>query len=173
MREKENIVETKFFFGSIFKLDKNNISYSNEILGKIKDQMRTNNILILKDLESVYPALYELFNQSYTYLEGKKFVYLGYSRSLTLVNDNFKVIVLLRRRGRRIKKLVAEEHVAARVARQAQFGEHDRGDAVLRGVLCEPHEFLRVRRRITQMEVRRRCGNSVESFHCSLFSTEG
>ena len=94
-KEKENIIETKFFFGSVFKLDKNSISYSNEILLKIKDQMRKNNILVLKDLESVYPALYELFNQSYTYLEGKKFVYLGDSRSLTLVNDNFKVIVLV------------------------------------------------------------------------------
>ena len=96
--EKENEIYTKYFFGSIFKSDKNNISYSNEILSKIKYQMGTNNILVLKDLESVYPALYELFNQSYTYLEGKKFVRLGESESLTLVNDNFKVIVLVDRK---------------------------------------------------------------------------
>ena len=96
--EKENEIYTKYFFGSVFKSDKNNISYSNEILSKIKYQMGTNNILVLKDLESVYPALYELFNQSYTYLEGKKFVRLGESESLTLVNDNFKVILLVDRK---------------------------------------------------------------------------
>ena len=51
--------------------------------------------LILKDLEIVYPSLYELFNQNYIYLNGKKFVHLGESKSLALVNDNFKVIVLI------------------------------------------------------------------------------
>ena len=91
----ENEILAQYYFGSVFKSDKNNISYSNEILSKIKYQMGTNNILVLKDLESVYPALYELFNQSYTYLDGKKFVYLGESQSLTLVHDNFKVIVLI------------------------------------------------------------------------------
>ena len=94
----ENQIYTKYFFGSIFKSDKNNISYSNEILSKIKYQMGTNNILVLKDLESVYPSLYELFNQSYTYLDGKKFVHLGESQSLTLVHDNFKVIVLINKK---------------------------------------------------------------------------
>ena len=92
---KDDEIYTKYFFGSVYKSDKNNILYSNEILSNIKFQMGTNNILILKDLESVYPALYELFNQSYTYLNGKKFVYLGESDTLTLVNDNFKVIVLV------------------------------------------------------------------------------
>ena len=95
-QEKEII--SKFYFGSVFKLDKVNISYSNEILKKIKYEMETGNILILKDLESVYPALYELFNQSYIYLDGKKFVYLGESQSLSLVNDNFKVIVLVNKK---------------------------------------------------------------------------
>ena len=95
--EKKEIT-SKYYFGSAFKLDKTNISYSNEILKKIKYEMETGNILILKDLESVYPALYELFNQSYIYLDGKKFVYLGESQSLSLVNDNFKVIVLVNKK---------------------------------------------------------------------------
>ena len=77
------------------------------------------------------------------------------------------------RRVCRGEEFVAEEHVSARVARQAQFGEHDRSDAVFGGALGEPHELLRVRRWITQVEVRRRCGNSVESFHCSLFVNWG
>ena len=77
----------------------------------------------------------------------------------------------LRRRRCCGEKLVAEEHVAAGVARQAQLGKHDRGDAVFGGVLCEPHEFLRVRRRIAQMETWRRGCDSVESFHSSNLST--
>ena len=85
----------KFLSGSKFRADKKNILYSNQMLNKIKYYMETDNILILNDLETVYPNLYELFNQSYTYLEGSKFVYLGDSKSLSLVNDKFKVIVLV------------------------------------------------------------------------------
>ena len=77
----------------MFKSDKNNVVYSNDILNKIRVQMETENILILKDLESVYPSLYELFNQNYIYLNGKKFVHLGESKSLSLVNNKFKVII--------------------------------------------------------------------------------
>ena len=83
----------KYYSGSKFKLDKKNVLYSNDMLNKIKYQMETDNILILKDLESVYPSLYELFNQSFTILDGKKFVQLGESKSL--VNDKFKAIVLV------------------------------------------------------------------------------
>ena len=93
--EFQKKVIKKYFLGSKFNFDKNNIIYSNEMLNKIKYQMETNNILILKDLENVYPSLYELFNQSFTYLNGKKFVHLGQSKSLSLVDDNFKVIVLV------------------------------------------------------------------------------
>ena len=92
--EKKEIF-VKYYIGSKFKSDKKNVVYSNEILNKVKIQMETENILILKDLESVYPALYELFNQNYIYLNGKKFVHLGESKSLSLVNNKFKVIVLV------------------------------------------------------------------------------
>ena len=84
----------KYYNGSKFKGDKNNIYY-NKILNKIKYDMETRNILILKDLDSVYPSLYELFNQSFIDLNGKKFVPLGQSKSLSLVDDNFKIIVLV------------------------------------------------------------------------------
>ena len=93
--KEEKEVFVKYYAGSKFKADKNSVFYSNEILNKIRVQMETENILILKDLEIVYPSLYELFNQNYIYLNGKKFVHLGESKSLALVNDNFKVIVLI------------------------------------------------------------------------------
>ena len=90
--EKKEVFK-KYYSGSKFKLDKNNILYSNDMLNKIKYQMETENILILKDLDSIYPSLYELFNQSFTILDGKKFIQLGESKSL--VNDKFKAIVLV------------------------------------------------------------------------------
>ena len=93
IKKKEDF--KKYYSGSKFEADKKNILYSNEMLNKIKYQMETDNILIMNDLETVYPNLYELFNQSYTYLEGKKFVHLGESKSLSLVNDKFKVIILV------------------------------------------------------------------------------
>ena len=94
-KDENKEVFKKYYNGSKFKSDKNNILYYNDILSKIKYQMETDNILILKDLESVYPSLYELFNQSFIILDGKKFVHLGESKSLSLVNDKFKAIVLV------------------------------------------------------------------------------
>ena len=85
----------KFYIGSKYKIDQNNISYTSERLKEIKEQMETDNIIILKDLDSLYPSLYELFNQSFEYLPGKKLVSIGDSKSLALVNNKFKVIVLV------------------------------------------------------------------------------
>ena len=89
--------EKKYFIGSKYKKDKNNQDYINSIISQIKIQMETDNIVIMQDLGDVYPALYELFNQSFSYFGGKKFARLGLSKSLSLslVNDNFKVIVMI------------------------------------------------------------------------------
>lgn len=81
--------------GSKFKLDEKDNYYYDDILYKIKCQLETENILILKDLEIIYPSLYELFNKSFINLQGTNFAKLGKSKSLSLVNDNFKVIVLV------------------------------------------------------------------------------
>ena len=83
------------FLGSKFKSDEKSAYYCDEILNKIKYQMETENILILKDLEIVYPSLYQLFNRSFFNFQNIKFAYLGKSKSLSLVNDKFKVIVLV------------------------------------------------------------------------------
>ena len=84
----------KYFFGSKFKLDKNNSIYSKTILDKIKYEMEKENIIILKDLDCIYPFLYDLFDQNYIYLENKKFVRIGKSKSLSLLNNKFKLILL-------------------------------------------------------------------------------
>ena len=108
--------------------------------------------------------------------DGRRVVDSGAFRDRQADNGYERQVRRLRGEGlcRRVcrgEEFVAEEHVSARVASQAQFGEHDRGDAVFGGVLCEPHELLRVRRRIAQVEARRRGCNSVESFHSSNLST--
>ena len=64
------------------------------MLNKIKYQMEKSNILVLKDLDIVYPSLYELFNRNFIELDGKKYTYLGKSQTKTLINEDFKVIAL-------------------------------------------------------------------------------
>ena len=52
--------------GSKYKKDLKTGIYSEEILNKIKYIMETDNILILRDLDMIYPSLYDLFNQNFT-----------------------------------------------------------------------------------------------------------
>ena len=85
--------EIIYYLGSKFKEDEEKLFYSDEMLNKIKYQMEKSNILVLKDLEIVYPPLYELFNRNFIDLNGKKYTYLGKSQTRTLVNEDFKVIV--------------------------------------------------------------------------------
>ena len=58
--------------------------------------MERGNILILKDLESVYPALYDLFNQNFTVLSKKKYARLAVgsnTNTFAYVNNDFRCIV--------------------------------------------------------------------------------
>ena len=60
--------------------------------------MKQEIILILKNLEILYPSLYELFNKNFSeYGGGKKFVRISYESSYSYVevNENFKMIVLV------------------------------------------------------------------------------
>ena len=63
LKEKEIVT----IVGSKFKLDEKDNYYYDKILYKIKCQMETENILILKDLEIIYPSLYELFNKIFIF----------------------------------------------------------------------------------------------------------
>ena len=48
--------------GSKYRKDLKTGRYSEEILNKIKYIMETDNVLILRDLDMIYPSLYDLFN---------------------------------------------------------------------------------------------------------------
>ena len=68
------------------------------LLLTIQVLMKKELILILKNLEILYPSLYELFNKNFDqYVSGKKFVRISYEskHSYVEVNDKFKVIVLV------------------------------------------------------------------------------
>ena len=83
--------------GSKYKTDVNSGSYAEEVLNKIKYIMGTDNILILQDLEMIYPSLYDLFNQNFTYMGNKQFAKIAfeYSKISSEVNPNFHIVILV------------------------------------------------------------------------------
>ena len=85
-----------FFIGSQFDEDIKSEEYQLKIINKIKIYMEEGGTIVLKNLESVYPALYELFNQNFTVMCNKSFTRISIGSSLnifTYVNDKFKCIV--------------------------------------------------------------------------------
>ena len=88
--------EHSFYIGSKFKSDLNNEEYALKVLNKIQAHMENGNILIMKDLESVYPSMYDLFNQNFTVLSNKNYARLAVGSSVntfSFVNDKFRCIV--------------------------------------------------------------------------------
>jgi len=96
-----------FMFGSQFDNDiqsneKNSYEYNEEYsykaLNKIQIFMQQGNILILSGLNSIYPSLYDLFNQNFSFVGGKKYarIALGTSNNpMAYVHNNFKCIIIL------------------------------------------------------------------------------
>ena len=92
----EDNKEYSFYIGSKFKADLNTEEYALKVLNKIQSHMENGNILIMKDLESVYPAMYDLFNQNFTVLSNKNYARLAVGSSVntfSFVNDNFRCII--------------------------------------------------------------------------------
>ena len=102
----ENVLDSQnkdyvFLTGSQFVLDKKAAEkgggYSEDLLNKIQYLMSKDNVLILKNLEVIYPSLYELFNQNYTKIGDKYFSKIAFasSKSSSEVNRKFRVILLI------------------------------------------------------------------------------
>ena len=83
--------------GSKYKKDLKAGIYSEEILNKIKYIMESDNILILRDLDMIYPSLYDLFNQNFTCLGEKRFARIAfeYAKISSEVNKDFHCIVIV------------------------------------------------------------------------------
>ena len=90
--------DSSFYIGSRFVKDQTNEEYTLKILNKVQLQMEQNKVLLLTDLEPVYPALYDLFNQNFTVVSEKNYARIAIGSSnntFSLVNDDFKCIVLV------------------------------------------------------------------------------
>ena len=87
-----------FYIGSGFERDHHSEQYTLKILNKVQLQMEQKKVLLLTDLEPVYPALYDLFNQNFTVVGEKNYARIAIGSStntFSLVNDSFKSIVLV------------------------------------------------------------------------------
>ena len=90
--------ESVFYIGSRFVKDLHSEEYTLKILNRVQLQMEQNKVLLLSDLESVYPALYDLFNQNFTVVSDKNYARIAIGSSnntFSLINDDFKCIVLV------------------------------------------------------------------------------
>ena len=82
--------------GSPFELDLNSEEYILKVLNKIQSHMERGNILILKNLESVYPSLYDLFNQNFTVHGNKNYSRLALgsnTNTFAYVDKEFRCVV--------------------------------------------------------------------------------
>lgn len=92
-----NREEKVVIFGSHFEEDQT-ADYNYRILSRIIMCMEQGLILILRDLEDIYGSLYDMLNQNYTIIGGKKHcrIALGhYSNPICQVHDDFRCIVLV------------------------------------------------------------------------------
>ena len=98
-----NINENNFdnytiLIGSVFTDDIQKEEYSSKILSKIKMNMEKDTILILKDFESIYPSLYDLFNQNFIKVKEKKYARIALgnkTNSFSEVNKRFRCIIIV------------------------------------------------------------------------------
>ena len=88
--------EYNLYIGSQFPQDLKSEEYTIKVLNKIQVHMESKNILILKNLESVYPSLYDLFNQNFRVVSNKNYARLAVGSStntFSLVDNNFRCII--------------------------------------------------------------------------------
>ena len=93
---KQNNKEYNYYKGSPFTDDKKSEEYILKILNKVQLNMEQDKVLILNNLGTVYPALYDLFNQNFTQVGKKNYarIALGYTtNTYSFVNENFRCIV--------------------------------------------------------------------------------
>ena len=93
-KEKNNYV---YYLGSLLENDIYNEIYSTKAITKIKYYLEQPIILILKNLSTTYSSFYDLFNQKYHRLLGKKYADISIRDVTTpaFVNNELRIIVLI------------------------------------------------------------------------------
>jgi len=88
----------EYYYGSCFEKDNNESHYSAKMLNKIQSTIIHDNIMVLSNLISSYPSLYDLFNQNYRIIGNNKYTRIALGNSNTrnaFVNDNLRIIVII------------------------------------------------------------------------------
>ena len=84
--------------GSLFIDDIEKEEYTTKVLSKVKMNIEKDTILVLKDFESIYSSLYDLFNQNFIKVRGKKYARIALgskTNSFSEVNNNFRCIIIV------------------------------------------------------------------------------
>ena len=88
--------EYVFYIGSSFEEDLNSEEYALKVLNKLQIYLENGIILILINFESVYPMMYDLFNQNFTVISNKNYARLAVGSNTSTyayVNNEFRCIV--------------------------------------------------------------------------------
>ena len=88
--------EIKYTFGSTFPND-NSEEYREIILSGIRNEMESNNLLVIKNLDCIYSSLFDLFNQDFTKIDNKYYTRISFGiwKPLSNINKHFKIIVVV------------------------------------------------------------------------------
>ena len=86
-----------FYYGSNFEEDNSLSYYSAKILNKIQVTMSEDKVMVLKNLTSMYPSLYDLFNQNFRKVGNSNYTRIALGDSNTqnyYVNNTFRCVIL-------------------------------------------------------------------------------
>ena len=90
----------KLYDGSPFEND-NNKEYRFKKINEIQDDAKDDKLIIIENLDQIHPFLFDLYNMNYIIKDEKKFARIClevFNEQLTLVNDKFRIIILVNRR---------------------------------------------------------------------------
>ena len=96
LNQKKNVI---FYEGSPFIGDED-MEYQYSKLNDVQDQAKNpnGNLLILQNLNSIYPFLYDLFNMNYQVKDGKNYARIchgNYSDQLALIDPFFRILIMV------------------------------------------------------------------------------
>ena len=89
--------KTIFYEGSPF-INDNGVEYQSKMISLIQDNAGKDYLIVLQNLNQIYPFLYDLFNMNYTYKDGKKYARIchgNFSDQLVYIHDSFRLVVMV------------------------------------------------------------------------------
>ena len=98
--QKETVKKDFFIEGSQFPNDNTN-EYQFKKISQIQEHAEEDHLLMLENLEQIYPFLYDLLNKNFIKKDGKNYARIcqgNFSDQLTLVNEAFKIVILVNKK---------------------------------------------------------------------------